>query len=174
MLKVFLIIEFSICLIRYLSKFDYVKSMIIDDLHTIYLGITKKITILLLKNKVFGTETMLDKVDDMLEKNHGICEISSIKSFIKIGDWKGKDFMAWLLYYGVPFLNEYNALSSEYYENFRSLCNLVYLLSKRFVHKIDLLLAKKQLEIFLETYCIYGDDNKIPNFHKMTHIIESV
>ena len=158
---------------RYLTKFDYVNSMTIDDLHSIYLGLTKKITDLLLKAKAFGNEDSFDKMDDFLEQNHGVSEISSIKSFIKIGDWKGKDFMNWLLYYGVPFLKEFIVIGNIYFENFKSLCNLTYLLSKKYLYSYDILAAKQELEIFVETYAIYGNSNKIPNFHELSHIIES-
>ena len=33
--------------------------------------------------------------------------------------------------------------------------------------------AKQELEIFVETYAIYCKSNKIPNFHELSHIIES-
>ena len=127
-----------------------------------------------LKRKIFGSNDEFSTVDDSLEANKGIKELSSIKSLIKLGDWKGKDFMSWLLYYGVPFLSEFSKLDEEYLSNFKQLSQLIFILSCRKIRQSDLKMAHHLKENFIATYEIYGDENKIPNFHELSHIISQI
>ena len=160
--------------IRYLKNFDYVNSILTDDLHTVYLGVTKKIISHLIEKKLFGEDTQFDLIDEELMRNHGIDEISSIKGLSQVADWKGKNFMSMLLFHGIPFLKEY-LTDQRFTDNFIALNNSIFTLSKTIISEEDLAYARNQLEIFIEGFTeLYGDACKTPNFHELHHIIESV
>ena len=76
---------------RYLIYYDLINSNIIDDLHTIYSGVVKKLLKLYFEKKIFSENT--DNIDNEIISNGSISEISNMKGFCMLSDWKAKDFM---------------------------------------------------------------------------------
>lgn len=130
---------------------------------------------IIIQKKLFGDHTTFDLIDEELQQNKGIAEISSIKGFSAIGDWKGKDYLSFLHYYGIPFLSEY-CDKKIYAENFKYLADAIFLCSKESPTDFDLENASKTLVKFDKSFDdLYGRDNRGPNFHELTqHLIFAV
>ena len=132
---------------------------------------TKKILIMMLERKIFGNDRTFDLIDEEYARNSGIKEISSPKGFSAIADWKGKNFLTFLLHYGLPFLNEY-CRNSEILDNFRYLLNGVYYLSMKRITDSCIELASQEIENFLSTFVeIYGEQNIQPKVHELYHVV---
>lgn len=144
-------------------------------MHTIFLGTVKKIVTLLDENQIWENYEVYDLIDEELMRNKGIAELSSIKGFSALADWKGKQFMMFLFYYGVPFLREYST-DQRYTQNLIKLSNAIYLCSRRKVDEWDLEVAKRELEVFKSTFIeLYGRECMGPNFHELTeHLLSAV
>ena len=148
--------------------------MIIDDLHTIYIGVVKKMLEKYLELKIFSSGIRFDSIDEELAENHGVKEISSINGLSCSADWKGKQYLAWLLYHGLPFLLEYSN-SKQIIENFMHLSNAVYLLSLGYYEQENVNAAKLEIKSFSESFeNIFGEESMGPNYHEILHISDQV
>ena len=63
-----------------------VESQVVDDLHTIYLGVVKRMVHYIVDKMVLGKYEKFDLIDEELNRKKGITEISAIKSFSMISD----------------------------------------------------------------------------------------
>lgn len=152
-----------------------VKSQVVDDLHSAYLGLVKKMVIAMEEKKIFGDHSVYDLIDEELQKNKGISEISAIKGFASLADWKGKDFLSFLFFYGIPFLREY-AVDQNYTQNLIHLSNAMFFCSREKVTEFDLDCAQRELDLFKSTYpSLYGETKMSPNYHEITeHMIWAI
>ena len=124
-----------------------------------------------LKKNIFGRQYNL--IDEELNNNGGIKELTSIRGFSKFADWKGKQLLAWLFFYGIPFLKEY--CDQKYSQNLIYLSNAVFLLSKPHHSSVLSELAQNNLDSFSISFeAIYGEEEKGPNFHELMHIVQAV
>ena len=156
-----------------MRSFDLTKSLVIDDLHTIYLGVVKKILQISISKKIFGCKEKFDVIDEELAANRGVSEISAISGLQSISDWKGKQFMSWLLYHGLPFLIEY--APTRYVENFTFLQNAIYNFSLHNFSNMTHQQAIENIEKFLETFTtLFGEENFGPNVHELYHLGDTV
>ena len=145
-----------------------VKSQVLDDLHTVYIGVTKKIILMLLGNKAFGRGEQFDLIDEELQRNKGIAEISSMKGFSSISDWKGKHFYMFLLFYGLPFMKEY-LIDDNFTAIWLCLNNAIYTCSLERISDYDLSFAENEMKKFKSLYKeSFGIENMSPNFHELT------
>lgn len=160
---------------RHLSHYNMVDSMVVDDLHTVYLGVAKKIVNFFDEKHAFGDYKKYDLIDEELMQNKGIAEQSQIKGFSAICDWKGKDYLAFILYYGVPFLVEYS-VDQKYTELLIKLNNAIFMCSKVYITNYDLDCVKREIEQFKNLFVeLFGNSNMSPNFHEMTeHMIMAI
>ena len=150
-----------------------VNSCVVDDLHTIYLGVVKKITQCFVDMQVFGKYQVFDLIDEEISQNKGIHEISSITGLSMLADWKGKELMSWLLYHGVPFLNEY--ADKKFTHSFTHLSNCIYILSLPVIHEHQYDISQAELNMFMQNFGeLYGDQLKGPNYHELCHLLNSV
>ena len=119
------------------------------------------------------TPSKIDLLDEELSTNRGIGELSPMPGFASIADWKGKHYMQWLLYHGLPFLCEY--APREYSKNFKYLNNAIFLLSKTQYQQNNVDLGNEYILTFLDTYKeLYGVENVGSNVHDLLHLSKSV
>jgi len=155
---------------RYFPKYDLVNSNIIDNLHTIYLGVVKKIIEKALEKKIFGPEANLSIIDDKMVQNFGTKEIERCGSFFMTANWKGKDFQNFLLFYGVPLCCTYSK-NNKIIDIFKTLSEAIFILSGRMLNDDLVALADKKINdcLFLCTE-IFGEYIITPNFHELSHL----
>ena len=155
---------------RYFPKYDLVNSNIIDNLHTIYLGVVKKIIEKAVEKKIFGSEANLSIIDDKMTQNFGTKEIERCGSIFMTANWKGKDFQKFLFFYGVPLCYTYSK-NHKIINIFKLLSEAIFILSGRMINDDLLALADKKINdcLFLCTE-IFGEYIITPNFHELCHL----
>lgn len=157
-----------------MTKYHFAFSNIIDNLHTIYLGIVKKLIELYQTNKVFGTENALSRIDNQMSFNHGSADVPNLQSIYMLANWKGKDFKSFLLHYGLPMLDTY-CINDLVTKNFINLLDSIYILSEKRISGQNLDIAKSKMNAFLIGFTeIFGEDKITPNFHEFSHICDVI
>lgn len=157
-------------MLRYFSKFDFVQSLIIDDLHTIYLGVVKKMIDHYFERKIFGRDDQLRHINLQMNDNSGSSDVGSLQSFDRFSNWKGKDFRNFLFHYGLPLLIVY-CQDNEIINNFKCLQEGIYTMSTKYIDEFDLSMVREKIGIFLNgVKNIFGFDKISPNFHELAHL----
>ena len=146
------------------------KSLIIDDLHTIYLGIVKRMIDHYFDSRVFGRDNQLREVNSQMALNAGSSDIATLQTFDSFANWKGKDFKNFLFHYGLPLLVVY-CQNDEIIENFRCLQESIYTMSTKYISEFDMNVVSEKIGQFLRgVKNIFGFDKISPNFHELAHL----
>lgn len=87
--------------------------------------------------------------------------------------WKATEWKFWLLYYGVPCLQ--NLLPERYLKHFALLSQSVFMLLKTTVEESEIILAETLLKRFVEEMAtLYGENQATFNVHQLVHLAKSV
>ena len=76
-----------------------VLSNCVDNLHTIYIGVVKKLVeLIFFTKKMLGNNAKIAEIDNEIIKNFGCFEIEKLNSIYMASDWKEKDYLNFLLH----------------------------------------------------------------------------
>lgn len=160
-----------------LNQFDLSAGFSTDDLHPIYLGVTKFHTELLLAGipGVFNVTRAQKKLitrrmkaiktpTHLSRKPRGIDQMAK---------WKGSEWRNWLLYYAVPCLQ--GIVPDHYLRHFGCLSEAVFLLSRDSVTAENFDEADQLLRRYHEDFQeIFGPECMRYNIHILTHLVRWV
>ena len=147
-----------------------------DDLHPIYIGVTKFMTNLIIRN-VRNVDAFERAIDRLLLKIHTPSAISrKPRSIKRRKKWKGTEWRNWLLYFVVPILkNLNNFVNNAVVNHIGLLSKAVFLLSQDSITEQDIDEANRCLvrfaNIFQDTY---GAVNMRFNVHVLLHLPSAV
>jgi hypothetical protein len=147
-------------------------------MHAVLLGTVKRLIGLWFDESSTGMRYYIKRfepeIDELLDKITLPSKIATRPKLIsKRALWKAKDYSAFLFHYGLPCLQNY--LPSVYLENFRDLCNGIFLLLKDSISPVDLHEAENHLSKFLKTFqLVYGTKNMVYNVHLIKHMVQIV
>lgn len=150
----------------------------IDYLHAVLLGITKKLIGLWFDESSTGKRYYIkkfeSKVDNRLKQIVPPSNMSRrAKLICKRSNWKAKDYLNFLFYFGLPSLE--GILPIVYLNNFRDLSEGIFILCKDCIKREELDQARLLLHKFLEVYNrLYGNINMVYNAHLIAHLIKIV
>lgn len=163
-----------------LSQFayDYIRTTVVDAMHCIFLGVTKKVISLLFDSKYRDSDYSLCRYTDLV--NTRMCSIhppSSVERLPrKISEytyWKASEFKIWLLYYSVPILCD--IMKPEYFEHYKLLVLGVSLLYQDSISEQMMQRAKEALRLYVERFeGLYGLRHMTCNLHLLLHLSDVV
>ena len=158
---------------------DLVKDFVIDPMHLVFLGVTRRM-LYFLKGSFKGINTgklssaYLSSISTQLNDLVLPSEFArQPRSLSELDRWKATEFRSFLLYSGPIILRLF--LGKESWKHFLSISIAIRLLSNKNVSKADVSVARKLLEYFVfrskdhfgETFCVY-------NVHGLLHIPDDV
>ena len=145
-----------------------------DYMHSVLLGVTKKLLFYWLKGKVketkFGKDIVKSFDNNLLSLNNYIPSefCRKHRSVVDFERWKATEFRFFLLYSGPVVLK--SVLSRDYYEHFLSLhCAIRILCSKKLFRNLNTY-ANNLLKYFIETGNDLYEHFCIPNVHSLSHL----
>lgn len=150
----------------------------IDYMHAVLLGTVKRLVGFWFDETSSGKRYYIKKFEPEIDKILSNITLPSKiatrpKLISKRAQWKAKDYAAFLLHYGLPCLEKY--LPSVYIENFRDLCNGIFLLLTDSISPVDLHEAHNYLSKFVKSFnLLYGTKNMVYNVHLLTHLVQIV
>lgn len=160
--------------ISYLPMYHLEKNTVIDYMHGILLGITKKLLSLWFEGKYFTEEFFIghkiDDVDRLLKKIKPPYLISRRPRKLKNNyhKWKASELRSWLLHYSLPCLT--GILPDLVLEHYACLVEGIYLLLQESICISDLERADVLLLTFYKNAAvIYGDQFLGLNVHNLQH-----
>ena len=162
----------------YFPKFDVVKSVAIDYMHCILLGVVKMLMSLWFdgayKKMPWYIGHKVKEIDQKIQTIKFPNVISRLpRSMSDIGNWKATEFWCFLLFYSGPVLWE--ILPQEYFIHYMLLTEAVFILLNDTISKEDL----KRASVLIKTFCIqmrslYGARYQTYNVHNLIHIVLTV
>ena len=167
----------GISLLMGLKYFDTVKGTGIDYMHGTLLGVQKLLLNLWLSQRhskeAFSIFKNLDDVEKRISQLKPPSNIKraprSIQETLKY--WKASEFRAFLLYYGVPVLN--NILPSHLFQHYILLVQATFLLLKDGITEADFQEAETCLIQFVQLFqCFYGLCFATLNLHQLLHLVD--
>lgn len=159
-------------------EFDMVKQIPLDYLHTVLLGVVKKLLKMWVSGDLMSKLPSIDitQISDILSKI-SIKQPKEIQRKIRplsnLGHFKGTEFRTILLYAGpVAFRN---ILSPERYAHFMLLHLSIYILCSPSLCRKYAELARKMLIKFIEEMSsLYGEHHTVYNVHCLSHLVDDV
>ena len=146
-----------------------VLSNCVDNLHTIYIGVVKKLVeLIFFTKKMLGNNAKIAEIDNEIIKNFGCFEIEKLNSIYMVSDWKAKDYRNFLLHYSLPLLYEYGCEQTQ--KIFGELSEAIYILSERFLD--DDMVRKAEVRInrmLILVVKVFGETTITANFHDLSH-----
>lgn len=162
-----------------LRNFDCVKSIAIDYMHCICLGVTKLLTRLWFAkefaNTHFSLHSKLELVDERLSNIKPCKFVSRLPRSIKehLGYWKAAEFRSWLFYYSVPILSD--LMESVYMYHYMALVESLSILCSNSINACDLERSERCLKYFVFMFKdLYGEKFLTLNIHLLLHLTMSV
>ena len=158
---------------------DFVNDFVIDPMHLIFLGVTRRI-LYYIKGSYKGitadriSSAYLSSISSQLDAFVFPSEFArQPRGLSELDRWKATEFRSFLLYSGPVILRCF--LGSESWQHFLSFSIAIRLLSEKNVKPENLNVAKRLLEYFVlrskehygETFCVY-------NVHGLLHIVDDV
>lgn len=161
-----------------LKDFDIVNGFAIDYMHSILLGVVRKLLFLWFDQVNHREEYYIRKHTEVI--NQKIKEIklpSDIqrrpRSLNERSTWKANELRSWFLFYGPGVL--YGYLPSKYLNHFIHLISAVSIYLQRQITETDLIEAKIHITKFvMEFEKFYGSHNMVYNVHTLLHIPDCV
>ncbi|KAK3933055.1 Halomucin [Frankliniella fusca] len=156
-----------------LEKFNFAIGCSTDDLHPIFLGVSKFVTNLII-DAAPNKKEFQEQIDGRLL---GILTPTLIsrkpRSISRRGKYKGTEWRNWLLYFGVPCMT--GLVSNANLRMFSLLSKGVFLLSRDSVTDNDIDVAQRCLLRFVTAFQdMHGPEKMRFNIHIMTHLGEAV
>lgn len=161
------------------EEFDLVNGFVIDYMHCVLLGLTKKLLDLWFNSKNH-LEPYYIRKRNQENFDEGLCSIkpsSAIgvrpQSIFNRNNYKAKNYRALLLFYLRCCLSGY--LDKKLIDHFQLLSSAIYILLKEKITNDEINEAEKKLHEFVKSFEIfYGQHNVTMNLHLLQHISESV
>lgn len=156
--------------------YDGIRGFAIDDLHTMYLGVTKTLIRLLFDSnhstEVFSLRKYLSLVDQRLMAiqlpnflERGVKKIETDIAF-----WKGTEFQTWAHYLSIPILD--GIMSERYLEHYVDLISCIHILQSSSIPPEALLSCDKTLTNFVKNFeVLYGTRYMTMVFHLLRHMV---
>ncbi|KAE8741781.1 hypothetical protein FOCC_FOCC012689 [Frankliniella occidentalis] len=155
--------------------YDAIRGFAIDDLHTLYLGVTKaKINLWFdstNSSQPFSIRKHLSVVDKRLKevKLPNFLE-RGVVSIEDLSNWKGKDFLAWLHYLSVPILD--GILPDKYMQHHIDLVSCLQLLQRSPIDRNALRDCDKTLDTYVKNFeVLYGSRHMSMVVHLLQHLV---
>ncbi|XP_034255464.1 uncharacterized protein LOC117653720 isoform X2 [Thrips palmi] len=144
-----------------------------DDLHAIYLGVTKFLTNLIIE-EAEDPDNLMRQIDARLRRIRTPTLISrKPRSIKKRGKYKGSEWKTWLLYLGVPCM--VGLIPEDRLRLFSLLSEGVFLLSQDSVSDENIDESERLLEMFVtEVQEVYGVGRMRFNIHMILHLAMAV
>ena len=157
-----------------LRSFDLGYGCTTDDLHPIYLGVTKFLTKLILQS-VPDKKRLIRDIDRRLRRIKTPTHISrKPRSLSKRGKWKGSEWRNWLLYFGVPCLKGLLP-NNNLVRLFALLSKAIFMLSRDSVTMDEVDEAERCLQQFAQDFQrIFGPGKMRFNVHVLLHVARAV
>ncbi|XP_071820179.1 uncharacterized protein [Apostichopus japonicus] len=158
---------------------DLVHGVAIDYMHTVLLGVVRKLLHLWFDSsnhkELFSIGKQVYKVDKRLKEIKPPHFISRVPRSIKehLGYWKASECRSWVFYYAIPVLS--GILSDVYLNHFALLVEAMFLLNGDSISQEQLLHCDRLLYQFGCTFSIlYGDRYMTAVVHQLVHITDVV
>lgn len=159
-------------------SFDMVKQIPLDYLHTVLLGVMKKLIRMWLCGNTVARQpsTLIQQISGRLLNIavHQPLELQrKIRSLSNFGHFKGTEFRSFLLYAGPVALKD--ILPIHLYQHFLLLHSSISILCDKETCKTHSDLVRHMLNAFINDMSdIYGEENVIYNVHCLTHLVDDV
>jgi len=167
------------CAFLQLKYFDVVQGISVDYMHSICLGVVKRLLTIWFKAENKTSQAYIG--DKIKEVDKRLLEINPPNSITRtprsIADhlkhYKASELKTWLLHYGPICLR--GILANKYYDHFLYLSRGIYLLLSETISTEDLCESKRCLQTFcFLTKELYGEKYMTINFHLLLHTVDSV
>lgn len=153
---------------------DAIRGFAVDDLHTIYLGVTKTVTNLWFDAKHSSKPFSIRK--HMLTADKRIRSVKlpnflerGVMSIEELSNWKGKDYLSWLHYLSIPVLN--GILPDKYLDHHIDLVSCIHLLQSSSICPNDLISCAKTLNLYVKNFeILYGSRHMSMVVHYLMHL----
>jgi len=163
----------------YLPYFSFVNNIVIDYMHGILLGVTKKFLDYWFDSKFkdqpfYIGKNMID-IDKLMRQIQPLYVIHRLPRILSntYHHWKASELRNWLLFYSLPCLQDF--LPSVYLTHFSCLVEATYLLLTEGLTSDDLARAELLLGTFVKNVQrLYGDNAMSLNVHNLTHLVHFV
>jgi hypothetical protein len=170
---------FGPTVLSHVPNFSLVSGVVIDYMHGILLGVTKKLLTLWFDGKNYKEPFFLghqmshiDKLLKVIAPPHTIRRLPR-KLSGNYQHWKASELRSWLLYYSLPCLKSY--LPPVHLQHFACLVEATYLLLGSSITANDLQEADKLLFAFNDNFGdLYGKAAVGLNVHNLLHIVQCV
>ncbi|XP_043287735.1 uncharacterized protein [Venturia canescens] len=167
-------------ILRYLPEFHLDKGVVIDSMHNMWLGVGKKLTLLLLHAK--ATDRWYIRSKSSFEKliNERLLKIRTPSKIARkprgienCKVWKASEWRNWILYYCVPCLK--NLIPDEYFQLFCYLSEAAHILNNESVDNRGIRKARLLIQFLTEEYQnLMGLGNMTYNLHILKHVPDCV
>ena len=163
-------------LLNFLS-FKPVSGVAFDYMHTLDLGVTKKLLELVFSskhsNEAFSARNNLDQVNariNMLKFSQGL--VSRIRPIGEPG-WRAHEYRAFALYYGLSVIKD--LCSSDIYDTFKLLNTIYFISLSSHIYQEDIDLLSRSIIGFLQSVeRNFGEYWITINFHELIHIPQCI
>ena len=117
---------------------------------------------------------MIDQLDAQLLAMTPPNKVGRLPRNIRdLGDWKASELRAFLLFYGVPCLQD--LLPQQYLQHFSYLVRGIYVLLQERISTPDIAVARGLLTTFFTSYAsLYGSSMLTINVHNISHLCTKV
>ncbi|KAL5011498.1 hypothetical protein ScPMuIL_004363 [Solemya velum] len=160
----------------HLPYFSMVNGIVIDYMHGILLGITKKFLDYWFHSKFscqpFNISRTISDIDNILKQIRPLYVIHRKPRILTntYQHWKASELRNWLLFYSLPCLKDH--LPGVYLTHFSCLVEATYLLLTTGLSSEDLQRAELLLNKFVENVqTLYGENAMSLNVHNLTHLV---
>lgn len=161
------------------KDFDLVKSVSIDHMHCVELGVMKKLLHLWLDTKNHSQPFYIKKKNQVLLSSR-IVSIKPVnemlrkpKSILLLGEYKANEFRSLMLYFlrfALP-----GVLDTKYIKHFHLLCTAMYLLLGENISQNNINEAENRIQRFADEFeALYGENNVTMNLHLIRHLASTV
>ncbi|KAJ8038200.1 hypothetical protein HOLleu_15545 [Holothuria leucospilota] len=160
-------------------KTDVIRGTLIDYMHCVLLGVTRKLLHLWFDSShsrhPYSLSRVLNQVDERLlaikPPNFVTRTPRSIKLHCKY--WKANECRAWLFFYSVPVL--FGLMNDTYFSHYCLLVESIYILNMETISKDDIKRGRQLIEHFCFMFStLYGPEHMTANMHQLLHLTECV
>ena len=158
---------------------DIVDGTAVDYMHTVLLGVVRKLMHLWFDSshskELFSLSKHTADVDSKLENikpPHTISRVPrGIKEHLKF--WKANELRSWLFYYSIPTL--YDIMDGMFFQHFALLAEAIFLLNTNSISTEELLHCEKSLQLFCYLFgTLYGERYMTAVVHQLLHLPDVV
>ncbi|KAK3918094.1 Serine/threonine-protein phosphatase 4 catalytic subunit 1 [Frankliniella fusca] len=156
--------------------YDVIRGFAVDDLHTLYLGVTKTLTKLLFDSKhssePYSLRKYLHLVDERLLKIKlpNVFERCIRKIDGEFSYWKGKECETYIHYLSIAVLD--GIMSDKYLEHHIDLVECLHILQSPSISPEKLLACSKKLDNYVKNFeVLYGTRNMSMVIHLLQHLV---